>query len=110
MDTITKEIIKDLKKEKSQETKELIKAFLEKPKNPCKSKVDYLKRVGKLQETQEGKYTTLKFDNLSYKQFKNLYHYVRLDGWDIHDHFTEYNHLQRKYWYGGYITYRKYGQ
>lgn len=110
MDTLTKEIIKDLKKEKSQETKELIKAFLEKPKNPYKSKIQYLKRVGKITVTQEGKYTIFKFIDLEHKYFKNLQHYIRLDGWNIQDSFTYKYNLQMEFWFSGTIRYRKYGQ
>ena len=52
MDTLTKEIVQELNKTKSKETKELIKAFLEKPKNPYKSKGQYLIRSGKVKQTK----------------------------------------------------------
>lgn len=113
MDTLTKEIVQELNKTKSKETKEIIKAFLEKPKNPYKSKGQYLIRCGKVKQTKlDNGYIKLEFSKLTYQQLYNIVRYVDFEGWnmteDVHNYYCG---IGKDYesWYSGVITYKKYG-
>lgn len=113
MDTLTKEIVQELNKTKSKETKELIKAFLEKPKNPYKSKGQYLIRCGKVKQAKLGNgYIKLEFSKLTYQQMGNIVKYAGFEGWDmkedIHNCYCG-TGKDYKSWYDGVITYKKYG-